>query len=118
MNMIVKTGAVAALVALTGCMTGEGVEVGQHQGRVLYQAECQVEQSTIGTRNILNGETFHEYGTCVTEAENRSGEGNYDIIEAASSQPYSVRSQYPVGGMIQTLVQTYKTHTAAFACKA
>lgn len=118
MNIIAKTGAVAAMLALTGCMNGEGVEIGQHKGSALYQTSCQVEQSTIGTRNFLNGETFHEYGTCITEAENRCGEANFDIVEVTSSEPYTVRSQYPAAGVIHTLLQTFKDHSMTFVCKA
>lgn len=117
-NVITKLISVFGVFALSACMIGEGVEVGQYQGRVLYQSICEVEQSTIGTRNMLNGEIFHEYGNCITEAENRCGDANYEIIDVISSEPRTVRIQYPVAGMVQTIFQTYKDHTMSFVCTA
>lgn len=116
--LISKAAPLGAILTLTACMNGEGVEIGQYQGNVLYQTSCQVEQSTIGTRNFVNGKTFHEYGTCLVEAENRCGEANYDIVEVTTSEPYTARSQYPVAGIMHTLLYTYKDHDMTFVCKA
>ncbi|OUD08629.1 hypothetical protein BVC71_11870 [Marivivens niveibacter] len=117
-NIISKLTPIAGILTLSACMVGEGVEIGQYQGSALYQSSCQVEQSTIGTRNVLNGELFHEYGNCIAEAENRCGAEQYEIVRVTSTEPYTVRHQYPVAGMVQSVMYTYKDHEMTFICTA
>lgn len=99
----------SALALLTGCLSaiyGDGEPVGSLNGKPLYQARCTVDLSTAGKKGLFGTGTVPIYGTCELAAENRCGEGSYEIVKADRSNrrmlsetiqngPYRTRRTYP-----------------------
>ena len=113
--------AVFLVIPLSGCLNGlagDGEPVGTQGNKVLYEAGCTVDLSTAGQQGLLGTGTIPLHGYCEVAAENRCGEGNFDITNVERSNRRMVTDTIQNGPYVQRRTYPAENQVIQFVCRA